>query len=73
MDGHIWAEFSNIPPYKEAFLQHSALVHGISLSNYMQLQVSGYGMNMSGTQSDSSEAMIWFVYIQKCLKLVWSL
>ena len=65
MDGHIWAEFSNIPPYKEAFLQHSALVHGISLSNYMQLQVSGYGMNMSGTQSDSSEAMIWFVYIQK--------
>ena len=36
-----------------------------NLSNYMQLQVSGYGMNMSGTQSDSSKAMIWFVYIQK--------
>ena len=36
-----------------------------NLSNYMQLQVSGYGMNMSGTQSDYSKAMIWFVYIQK--------
>ena len=29
-----------------------------NLSNYMQLQVYGYGMNMSGTQSDSSKAMI---------------